>query len=145
MAQLDQILLSVVMPVFNERATVAEIVRRVLAVPLRKELIVVDDGSTDGTRETLREAGSAPPGPELRVLFQPVNRGKGAVLRAGIKAARGDYVVIQDADLGTTRASTSVSCSRAWSTTRTSSMGRASSAARSVACCSSGTPWATSS
>jgi glycosyltransferase involved in cell wall biosynthesis len=89
-------LLSVVMPVFNEAATIDEIVRRVLAVPVRTQLIVVDDCSTDGTRETLtrlqRELG-------FTLLLQPKNRGKGAALRAGFEAIRGDLVVIQDGDL----------------------------------------------
>jgi len=89
-------LLSVVMPVFNEAATVEEIVRRVLAVPLRTQLIVVDDFSTDGTRDLLTRLQ-----PELgfTLLLQPRNRGKGAALRTGFEAVRGDLVVIQDADL----------------------------------------------
>jgi glycosyltransferase involved in cell wall biosynthesis len=92
-------LLSVVMPAYNERATIAEIIDRVLAVPLEKELIVVDDGSTDGTRDVLRELERQHPSALLRVIYQPENRGKGAALRTGIQAARGQYVVIQDADL----------------------------------------------
>jgi len=89
-------LLSVVMPAYNERHTIEEIIRRVLAVPIRIELIVVDDGSTDGTRELLqdlqRELG-------FTVLMQPANVGKGAALRAGFAKLTGDIVVIQDADL----------------------------------------------
>jgi glycosyltransferase involved in cell wall biosynthesis len=89
-------LLSVVMPVFNERATVEEIIRRVLAVGLRLELIVVDDASTDGTPEILarlqRELG-------FTLLTQPRNGGKGSALRRGFAAVTGDIVVIQDADL----------------------------------------------
>ena len=92
----DDPLLSVVMPVFNEGATIDEIIRRVLAVPLRTQLIVVDDCSTDGTRDTLtRLQGEL----GFTLLLQPKNRGKGAALRAGFEAVRGDLVVIQDADL----------------------------------------------
>jgi glycosyltransferase involved in cell wall biosynthesis len=88
--------LSVVMPVFNERATIDEIIRRVLAVKLRLELIVVDDASTDGTGELLAELQQ-----ELgfTLLRQPRNSGKGAALRRGFQAVTGDIVVIQDADL----------------------------------------------
>ena len=89
-------LLSVVMPAYNERDTIDEIVRRVLAVPVRLELIVIDDWSTDGTRERLqalqRELG-------FTLLLQPKNGGKGAAVRAGFQKVGGDIVVIQDADL----------------------------------------------
>lgn len=89
-------LLSVVMPVFNERETIEEIIRRVHAVSLRTELIVVDDGSTDGTREILVQLQA-----ELgfRLLLQERNQGKGAALRRGFDEVTGDLVVIQDADL----------------------------------------------
>ncbi len=89
-------LLTVVMPVYNESATVEEMVGRVLAVPLRIELIAVDDASTDGSREIL-ERLSAQKG--FRLLLQERNRGKGAAVRRGFGEARGDVIVVQDADL----------------------------------------------
>jgi len=89
-------LLSVVMPVFNERETIEEIIGRVLAVPVRSELIVVDDCSTDGTRDMLA-ALQARLG--FRLLLHERNRGKGAALRTGFAAVKGDVVIIQDADL----------------------------------------------
>jgi glycosyltransferase involved in cell wall biosynthesis len=89
-------LVSVVMPAFNERDTIDEIVRRVMAVPIRLELIVIDDCSTDGTREYLQELQR-----ELgfKLLLQPKNGGKGAAVRAGFATVGGEIVVIQDADL----------------------------------------------
>ena len=89
-------LLSVVMPVFNERATIDEIIPRVLAIPMRVELIVVDDGSTDGTRERLEELRRQH---NFTLLLQPKNLGKGAALKRAFAAATGDIVAVQDADL----------------------------------------------
>ncbi|MDA8366883.1 MAG: glycosyltransferase family 2 protein [Actinomycetota bacterium] len=89
--------LSVIVPVFNERATVAEIIRRIRAVdvPFEVEVIAVDDGSSDGTDKVLATLGDS----TVRVLTHPVNRGKGAAIRTGLAAARGDLVLVQDADL----------------------------------------------
>jgi glycosyltransferase involved in cell wall biosynthesis len=87
---------SVVIPVYNEKNTVLELVRRVRSVELQKEIIVVDDFSTDGTRELL---ASLPPSCDLKVILQPHNMGKGAALRAGFQSVSGDIVVVQDADL----------------------------------------------
>jgi len=89
--------LSVVMPVYNEQPTLAPVIARVLAVPLELELICVDDGSTDASREILQQLEAAHP--QLRVLLQPKNMGKGAALRRGIQESTGDYIIIQDADL----------------------------------------------
>ena len=87
-------LLSVVMPVYNERATVEGMIQRVLAVPLRLELIVVDDGSKDGTSDIL---GDLQRNHSFKLLHKP-NGGKGSALRAGFREVTGDLVVIQDAD-----------------------------------------------
>jgi len=90
---------SVVMPVYNEKNYIDEIIRRVLASPVEKELIVVDDYSTDGTRVRLEEIARENPSAPIRVLFHEKNRGKGAALRTGFAAATGEVVIIQDADL----------------------------------------------
>lgn len=87
--------LSVVMPCYNELSTIEEIVSRVLAQPLTAELVVVDDGSTDGTRDIL--AGFTDP--RIRVLLQETNQGKGAAIRRGFQEATADFVIVQDADL----------------------------------------------
>ncbi len=89
--------LSVVMPVYNEHSTLQEIVSKVLSVPPVLELICVDDGSTDGSVEILRQLQGR--NPRLKVVCQPCNQGKGAALRRGIAEAIGDFVIIQDADL----------------------------------------------
>jgi glycosyltransferase involved in cell wall biosynthesis len=103
------------MPVYNERATLEQIVKRVQAVDLtvnphgenplldgpvalQRELVIIDDGSTDGTRAILDRWRAAPP-PDLRIIYHQQNRGKGAALRTGFQHASGDILVIQDADL----------------------------------------------
>jgi len=89
--------LSVVMPVYNEKNTILEIIPRIRAVQIDKEIIIVDDCSTDGTREILKEL--AINAADLRVFFHEENKGKGAALQTGFKHVQGDIVVIQDADL----------------------------------------------
>jgi glycosyltransferase involved in cell wall biosynthesis len=89
--------LSVIVPVYDERNTVVEIVRRMRAVdiPLEREFVLVDDGSTDGTREVLRQLTDS----TVRVIYHEKNRGKGAAIRSGLEQVTGDLVLVQDADL----------------------------------------------
>jgi glycosyltransferase involved in cell wall biosynthesis len=91
------LLLSVVIPAYNEVATIDRLIATVLDVDLEKEIIVVDDHSTDGTREVLAALAAA--NSKLRVLQHETNRGKGAALRTGFAQARGRFVIVQDADL----------------------------------------------
>jgi glycosyltransferase involved in cell wall biosynthesis len=88
-------LLSVVIPVYNEKDFLAEVVRQVQVTPYRKEIIIVDDGSTDGTREVADRLQSD----EVRLFRHERNRGKGAALRTGFAQTKGEIVIIQDADL----------------------------------------------
>jgi glycosyltransferase involved in cell wall biosynthesis len=97
-----ELLLSVVIPVYNEERTLRNLVERVCAVPLRKELILVDDCSRDGTREVLKQLDASrdhDPLNTFSIHYHDVNKGKGGALRTGFEHARGDFVIIQDADL----------------------------------------------
>ena len=87
--------ISVVIPVYNEKQWIRELVRRVQEVPIPKEIILVDDCSTDGTRDTLKELQQEC----VNVILQPKNQGKGAALRTGFQHATGDVIIVQDADL----------------------------------------------
>jgi glycosyltransferase involved in cell wall biosynthesis len=87
---------SVIIPVFNEQKTIREIINRVLTTGMAWEIIIVDDGSTDGTRKILDECGNQIP---IRVIYHDVNKGKGAAVRSGINQATGEVMLIQDADL----------------------------------------------
>src|SRR5450759_3427249 len=87
--------LSIIMPVLNEVDTVAAVVARVQAVPIEQEIVLVNDASSDGTKEIVDRLAS----PCVKVVHHPINRGKGAGIRTGLEMATGDVVVIQDADL----------------------------------------------
>ena len=93
--------LSVLIPVYNEERTLEEVVQRVCAVKIPKEIILVDDGSTDGTRDILIRVQNHANDPlnELKIFFQPYNQGKGAALKKALSHVSGDIVIIQDADL----------------------------------------------
>ena len=91
----DNYLLSVVIPVFNEESTIEEIINRVIYAPYRKEIIVVDDGSTDDTRNILNRLNN----PAVRICFHDKNYGKGRALQTGFATAIGDIIMVQDADL----------------------------------------------
>jgi len=91
----DEMLLSVVVPVYNERTTVQEVLKHLAELDYKKEIVVVDDGSEDGTAELLKGFDAE----NVRVFFHGVNRGKGAAVRTGLKHVNGDVVIIQDADL----------------------------------------------
>lgn len=93
----EEWIVSVVMPCYNERPTIVASVKRVLDAPFAKEVVVVDDGSTDGTRDVL--ANEVEKLPNVRVFYQPKNRGKGAALHRGFAEATGDIIIVQDADL----------------------------------------------
>jgi glycosyltransferase involved in cell wall biosynthesis len=98
----SNMLLSVVIPVYNERETLNDIIEAVKKVPIRKEIILVDDCSKDGTTDMLKEIQANPPADDMNsfsVYFHDVNQGKGAALRTGFGYAKGDIIIIQDADL----------------------------------------------
>jgi len=91
-------MLSVLMPVYDERNTLMPLLERIRAVPIEKEILIVDDGSTDGTRELLC-AEVEGKFPDVRVFYHPQNRGKGAAIRTAIPCARGEFCIVQDGDL----------------------------------------------
>ena len=89
--------LSVIVPVYNEKETIKEIIKRVDQVNIPKEIIIVDDGSTDGTTKIIKSLKTKKS--QLKIIIQPMNMGKGAAIRTGIKRVTGEYILIQDADL----------------------------------------------
>lgn len=94
-SKVDKVKLSVIIPVYNESRTLEELLRRVLSSNQVDEVIVVDDYSSDGSREILQKFEE----PKVKVFFQPYNQGKGAAIKLGLEKVRGDYVIVQDADL----------------------------------------------
>jgi len=98
----DDLVTSVVIPVYNEQSTLLHCLERVLAVPIRKEIVLVDDASTDGTRDILEALGQTHPSDadnEIRVFYHDHNQGKGAALKTAFEQVQGEVVIIQDADL----------------------------------------------
>ena len=165
----ESVTLSVVIPVYNEVATIATLLARVQAVPIEKEIILVDDGSTDGTWDVVQAFADVP---NITLVRRARNQGKGAALRDGFARATNDIVIVQDADLeykqplaphrvehlqqqsaqqllrvtipscSSSLLTTSPSCSSRFSTTtRMWSSGHGSSGARPAGCCISGTRW----
>lgn len=92
---MQEMLLSIIIPAFNEAAFLPEVIRRVKETPYDKEIIIVDDGSTDGTPEYLNDLNAK----DIKIIFHNENMGKGAAVRSGLAVATGDVVIIQDADL----------------------------------------------
>ena len=133
--------LSVVMPVFNEARTVRDIVARVLAIDIPKELIIVDDCSTDGTRAILAELEAAHE--DVIVLLEEQNGGKGAALRRGFGGGHGANCAGPRRGPGVRPLRTPSSFSRFWTVARMSFTDPASSAANRIECCISGIPWPT--
>jgi glycosyltransferase involved in cell wall biosynthesis len=95
MIGVESVKLTIIIPVYNEKTTLQELLKRVAAVPIEKEIVLVDDGSTDGTRDLLRQME----GNGTKVLYHQKNLGKGAALRTGFQHANGDFIIVQDADL----------------------------------------------
>lgn len=95
-AETEGFTLSIIMPVYNEEDSILKIISRVARVPFNKEIILINDCSTDSTEEFLNELGSFP---EVKVIHHEFNQGKGAALRTGFNFATGDYIIVQDADL----------------------------------------------
>ncbi len=91
--------LSVIIPVYNEARTIESVLKKVESVSLPKELVIVDDGSTDGTRDILKNLSAPSSETTRQVIFHDKNQGKGACIRTGIEQAGGDFIIIQDADL----------------------------------------------
>jgi hypothetical protein len=141
--------LSIIMPVYNEISTIAEIIHRVLAAPIEipKELIVVDDCSTDGTREYLKDlqkrTESTPESAALKVLFHPHNRGKGAALRTARAQATGEIILIQEPTSNTIPRIIPPSSSRS-STAGPMRCSATASTAGPTVCSISGMRWGTS-